>query len=79
MIKNWLKAILVRHASELQDNGKTETKRRGAVRSPRRLESSGQAGGYERIYGGKDLWNRYVLKSGIEERGSDGWCDGGDR
>jgi len=26
-----------------------------------RLKSSGQFGGYERIYGGKDLWNKCVL------------------
>ena len=26
-----------------------------------RLKSSGKSGGQERIYGGKDLWNRCVL------------------
>jgi len=31
---------------------------------------------------GDDLWSEgFVVsfKSGMEERGSDGWCDGGDR
>ena len=33
---------------------------------------------------GEDLWwegfvEQVSFKSGMEERGSDGWCDGGDR
>ena len=45
-----------------------------------RLKSSGQSGGQE-----DDLWwwegfvEQVSFKSGMEERGSDGWCDVGDR
>ena len=44
-----------------------------------RLKSSGQSGEQE-----DDLWwevfvEQVSFKSGMEERGSDGWCDDGNR
>jgi len=68
-----IKASLVLYTRQLkEDNGKTKTKRR-VVRSPWRQSGSSPVGsqmGSRRSEGRKDLWNRCVLKSGMEERGS---------
>ena len=77
MIKNSLKASLVLHMRQLkEDNERTKNITLNGTESVKavRLKSSGQSGGY-----GEDLWCGFVeqvsFKSGMEERGSDGWCD----
>jgi len=58
-----IKASFVIHTRRLkEDNGGTKTQRRSTESVEAvRLKSSGRSGGQERIYGGKDLWNKWVL------------------
>jgi len=82
VIKNQLKASLVLHMRQLKKyNEKTKTKRR-AVRRP--WIGSPVEVKWAVRWVGEDLWwegfvEQVCFKSGMEERGSDGWRDGGDR
>jgi len=83
VIRNWLIVSLVLRTRKQKDNEKKLKQKAGHVDQYRIREgSSVDVRWVERIYGGKDLWKRYVLslewkRVGVMdgESGGDGACE----